>query len=370
MEVIIKIKSPSASYNDLELECNASDTVIMLKQRIAQDFPTKPPVSGQKLVYSGKILKDSDILDNVLRFEDECQKFTFHLVCAMPHKKIEEHRSSQASIPQQQQPEPSFPDGVRQRSVQGNVETTPGVDMNQMMQEFSSQYTEAIASMTNNPTEADIAAMQQLYNQYVSVYMQYMQSQSWDQQQAAAAQMFFPPAAGAGGQENGREAAPPADQVDAGAGAGMVMNAGGPGAAAGQIQEAQGGDRQRDLLDWVYVMTRVMLLVSVIYFHSSFLRLAFVVGVGFFAYFYQNRVRQMRIQRQRQEQQQRQHRAEQQLQQQENTNEDASDASNDEEAEEAEDIVTEEQAPSKLSVFLTFCTTFVTSLMPENPQVI
>ena len=369
MEVIIKVKSPSAAYQDLELTCDVSDTVIRLKQRIAEDFPTKPPVTGQKLVYSGKILKDSDALENVLRFEDDCQKFTFHLVCAMPQKKTQEPQPSTSSSVQQ--PEPSFPDGLRQRSVGQGTTVETGVDMNQMMREFSTQYSEAMASMTNNPSEADIAAMQQLYNQYVSVYMQYMQSQSWDQQQ-----MFFPQAVGgAGGQEQapGQEVAAPAggDQgVDAGAG--MVMNAGGPGAAAGQIQEAQGGDRQRDLLDWVYVMTRVMLLVSVIYFHSSFLRLAFVVGVGFFAYFYQNRVRQMRLQRQRLEQQQqrqRQQQAEQQ-QQQQNDNDDASDASNDEETDEAEDIEIEEPAPSKLAVFLTFCTTFVTSLMPENPQVI
>merc|ERR1711997_1236527 len=59
--------------------------------------------------------------------------------------------------------------------------------------------------------------------------------------------------------------------------------------AAGQIQDDAGVDRNRDILDWVYVMTRVLLLFSVIYFHSSFLRLAFVAGLGFLVYLYQNR---------------------------------------------------------------------------------
>merc|ERR1719264_2368816 len=68
-------------------------------------------------------------------------------------------------------------------------------------------------------------------------------------------------------------------------GAGMVMNAGGGGAVAAEA----GGDRNRDILDWVYVMTRVMLLFSVIYFHSSFWRLAFVAGLGFLVFLYQNR---------------------------------------------------------------------------------
>jgi len=41
----------------------------MVKEMIKNQFPTKPSVSGQKLVYSGKILKDTDILENVLRSE-------------------------------------------------------------------------------------------------------------------------------------------------------------------------------------------------------------------------------------------------------------------------------------------------------------
>merc|ERR1711892_1609388 len=67
--------------------------------------------------------------------------------------------------------------------------------------------------------------------------------------------------------------------------AAMVVNAG----AAGQIQADADGNRNRGILDWVYVMTRVLLLFSVIYFHSSFLRLAFVAGLGFLVYGYQNR---------------------------------------------------------------------------------
>merc|ERR1719283_560740 len=66
------------------------------------------------------------------------------------------------------------------------------------------------------------------------------------------------------------------------------MNAGGGGAVAAE-PAAGAGDRNRDILDWVYVMTRVLLLFSVIYFHSSFLRLAFVAGLGFLVYLYQNR---------------------------------------------------------------------------------
>merc|ERR1719242_1775091 len=102
------------------------------------------------------------------------------------------------------------------------------------------------------------------------------------------------------------EAAGPVHEAAVPNNPGLVMNAG---AAAGQIQDV-GGDRQRDLLDWVYVVTRVMLLISVIYFHSSFLRLAFVAGLGFLVYLYQNQNR-ARQQPRRQQQQQQQQQAEQ-----------------------------------------------------------
>merc|ERR1711868_56711 len=107
---------------------------------------------------------------------------------------------------------------------------------------------------------------------------------------------------------------------------GLVMNAG---AAAGQIQDV-GGDRERDLLDWVYVMTRVVLLISVIYFHSSFLRLAFVAGLGFLVYLYQNRIRQRQQQQQavQQQQQQREQAAQQQQQQRSNSEDGAGDNEN------------------------------------------
>ena len=139
----------------------------------------------------------------------------------------------------------------------------------------------------------------------------------------------------------------------------MVMNAGGGGAVAADA----GGDRNRDILDWVYVMTRVMLLFSVIYFHSSFWRLAFVAGLGFLVFLYQNR-QQGRARRHQQaapvvapvqevdEQEERE----------------------DEEAEEgeegAEDQRQEQPKPSRVAVVVTFITSLISSIIPEQNQVI
>ena len=61
--VKLRIKSPSARLEDLLLELpRDGSTVIQLKQRIAAEFPARPCPSQQKLVYSGKFLKDGDRL--------------------------------------------------------------------------------------------------------------------------------------------------------------------------------------------------------------------------------------------------------------------------------------------------------------------
>ena len=325
--VSLKIKSPSARYEDLEFSCDIGSTVAHVKTRIAEQFPTRPLVSAQKLVYSGKILKDADKLRDFLRFEDNPTKFTFHLVCSVPQNK----------------PSP----------------------VAELMRDFSTQYTEAMASLNNNPSEADMAAMQELYTQYLSLYMQYVQAQAFPQ--AATSSLQVP-----GHVNLHQDAGPAVPEAEVGADGGpnnpgpgpaMVMNAGA--AAAGPIQDVAGagGDRQRDILDWVYVMTRVMLLISVIYFHSSFLRLAFVAGLGFLVYLYQNRLRQP-IRHQPPPPQP----AQQPAQDEDRNN--TEDAAEESAAEEVEEIIIEEPSPSKFAVLVTFFTSLVSSIIPEQPQVI
>merc|ERR1711936_629049 len=374
--VQIKIKSPSANYSDLELPFQLTETVLTVKEKIEENFPSKPPVSGQKLVYSGKILADKAALKDILRFDSEVTTYTFHLVCALPQKQKAEQSESPAPASE-----------LRQRHTAASISSYTSSaqlgdtdQMAEMMREFSTQYSAAMASMVNNPSEAEIAAMQQMYNQYVTLYMQYMQSQSLQQ-----AQLFVPQdqQVGAGVDlqpQVAAEAAPAGNEGPnpggPGGPGGLVMNAG---AAAGQIQDV--GDRQRDVLDWVYVMTRVMLLFSVIYFHSSFLRLAFVAGLGFLVYLYQNR-RNGRGRARPQGQQHEpapQHLAQQVQGGQENhqqldgeqageTAEEISEDNSDNESSDA--TVEEEPKPSKLAVIFTFFSTLVSSIIPEQPQVV
>jgi len=374
METVqIKIKSPSANISDLEFKCDLDEEIIQIKKRISESYPTKPAESAQKLVYSGKILKDSDQLQDILRFEDECSAFTFHLVCSIPHKQ-------KSSLP-------TTADGLRQRSNASSASTSGAAlnaslpaaaqpipnqtgQMEEMMRTFSTQYTQAMASMPSTPSEAEVAAMQQMYSQYLSLYMQYIQSQALPQQSQVLLQQNFANQQQLNRPVNFEPNAAPAAAVGEGApNAAMVMNAG----AAGQIQDGAGGDRNRDILDWVYVMTRVLLLFSVIYFHSSFLRLAFVAGLGFLVYLYQNRRNgRLRVRNQNQQPgpEQQQQQEPEAGQAEENAEEANVEAADSDETNEEEAPLVEEPKPSRLALVFTFFTTLVSSIIPEQPQVI
>ena len=343
--VTLRIKSPSAALEDLEVKAQVGDTVRELKEQISLAFPTKPPPGEQKLVYLGKILKDSDRLDEVLRLDDSVSAYTLHLVCALPPQR----------------------EGLRYRPVHPPVEadvvppaatyTVPTTQetnqtMEEMMRSFSTQYTTAMSSLPPSPSEAELAALQELYSQYVGLYMQYLSgSAPGTQYQHLVPQ---PPE-----QQEVQEGAQGEVQGVQAPGAGMVMNAGGGGAVAADA----GGDRNRDILDWVYVMTRVMLLFSVIYFHSSFWRLAFVAGLGFLVFLYQNR-QQGRARRPQQVAPVVPPAPVEEVDEQEEREE------GEEEGEGGEEQEEEQPKPSRVAVVVTFITSLISSIIPEQNQVI
>jgi len=381
--VKLRIKSPSAAVEDLEFEAGVNDSVMEVKERISSAYPTKPEPKEQKLVYMGKILNDSDLLSDILRFEEEVERpsFTFHLVCALTPAKEGEgvrYRGSRGVVPAGPvYHAPSAP-------TSSPAPTAQGESMEEMMRSFSSQYTEAMASLPPAPSNEDMAALQELYSQYLGLYIQYLGSQGQAQQvQAHYQHLVAPPAAQAPPHQAG-QAAGGAQQAgaggDAGPGgpphlpepnAGMVMNAGGGGAVAAE-PAAGAGDRNRDILDWVYVMTRVMLLFSVIYFHSSFLRLAFVAGLGFLVFLYQGRQNRAQPNHQHhQHQQQQQEQPEQQHEEEEVEPSDEREEGDQEQQQgEGEEVTPEEEPkPTRLAVTLTFFTSLISSIIPEQNQV-
>lgn len=62
------------------VEVPLTATVRELKARIFHDYPGNPPVGDQRLIFSGKLLADSDVLTNVLAGFDTSTPQTFHIV--------------------------------------------------------------------------------------------------------------------------------------------------------------------------------------------------------------------------------------------------------------------------------------------------
>ena len=349
--VTLKIKSPSALMTDLEVLVELEDTVLQVKEQIAVSYPTRPPTSEQKLVYLGKILRDTDVLEEVLRLEEGVDLHTLHLVCAIP-------RRQEGGGEVRYRPAPAALAALHEVAVPPPATYTPpsGQDnMEEMMRTFSSQYTAAMTSLPSSPSQEEVAALQELYTQYLGLYMQYLAGQGSTLQYQHLLPAPAPAPAPAGVQEAAQVVQGPAD--------GMVMNAGGGGAVAAEA----GGDRNRDILDWVYVMTRVMLLFSVIYFHSSFWRLAFVAGLGFLVFLYQTR---------------QQGRRRQQAPapapapappapvQHEGEEEEEEEEGEEEEGDDTAPLVVEEPKPSGVAVVVTFFTSLISSIIPEQNHVI
>lgn len=101
-------------------------------------------------------------------------------------------------------------------------------------------------------------------------------------------------------------------------------------------------NQERDWLDQFYVLSRVLVFACIVYFYSSPFRCIFVFLLGFCLYLYQNGVfRNI------------------------NVNINNNNINNP-----AEQVVEDNQAPSRLMVAWTFFTTFFASLIPEIPNAV
>jgi len=312
--VELNIRSPVSSLEDLRIVCPLEWRVSRVKEKISELFPGNPPPKGQKLVYAGKLLEDQERLQEFIRFQDECSIYTIHLVCKMLQS------NSNESQLRRRKPEQSIPT---------TEETTQGANhINSWAQylQFSNQMQFSEDNMQQ------MAAMQEMYTQYLSQYMQYMQT---------GAPVPQPDIQGVRN-EGERE----------GARAPIVMNAGaGAGGQAFQEEEEPAGNR--DMLDWLYISVRILILLSVVYFYSSFSRFALVAIIFLVLYSFQvgfwqgdNRDRDN-------------------IQQEVNNIRDPQQPSQEDLA-----AAPQQQQPSLLNVVSTFLATFFTSIIPEQNQVV
>ncbi|KAH8377683.1 hypothetical protein KR093_006626 [Drosophila rubida] len=77
------IKSSNQQYDDMNIESDLCWTVERLKKQLSMVYPGKPEIKDQKLIYSGKLVNDTQKLSEVIRsYKDVYQQHhIFHLVC-------------------------------------------------------------------------------------------------------------------------------------------------------------------------------------------------------------------------------------------------------------------------------------------------
>jgi len=337
MQVVVK--AANQKYNDQTIQCQGTWTVKKLKAHLAEVYPCKPREHQQKIIFSGRLLQDHLVLKDVLRSFDPTCPTTVHLVCSpgVDSKEASPTPGHGAAAPATTATTTTS-SGVRRRTTAttastaantGTGTTTTSVASNQVPSTHA-QPPSAWQYPPNWNMEAYNSWVQQYYNtaqpnspqqqrsasvgpagDYMNMYQQYWQYYMYMQyaQYMHASSSTSP--------QNIPQAAAPttvvADEVNAPAAVEPRANANNeaPGAAAPpQAVGAAGGGgamfeddeddgRNRDWLDWLYVGSRLGVLLSIIYFYSTVGRFMLVFGFCFLVYIVRNHLYANRNNRQR-----------------------------------------------------------------------
>ncbi|XP_041664119.1 homocysteine-responsive endoplasmic reticulum-resident ubiquitin-like domain member 2 protein isoform X2 [Cheilinus undulatus] len=284
--VTLVIRAPNQKYNDQTINCCQNWTVEKLKAHLSDVYPSKPSSKDQRLVYSGKLLLDHFTLKDVLR-KDEYHML--HLVCASrtppsspkpPRSHSNKPQESSSGPTSQQNSSSSLPgqqsqsstaessDGLRQRA--GHF---PDPHMYAQLMHSWNQYPPMSAPPTNmaayyNPMT--LLWWQQLYaRQYYMHYQLLAASSQPLHTEQPSTQSNQQDQVGERPQRNRRVVNP---EVQMNAQGGEVLN-----------EE----ELNRDWLDWVYTFSRAAILLSVVYFYSSFSRFIMVMMAMLVLYLHQ-----------------------------------------------------------------------------------
>ncbi|XP_072226781.1 homocysteine-responsive endoplasmic reticulum-resident ubiquitin-like domain member 2 protein [Leuresthes tenuis] len=281
--VTLVIRAPNQKYNDQTINCYQNWTVEKLKAHLSDVYPSKPSSKDQRLVYSGKLLLDHFTLKDVLRKQDEYHML--HLVCASrTPPSSPKPPCSRSNKPQESTAGPTA--SQNSNSPRQDIQSSTGESSDGLAQQagpfpYQQLYPQFMHSWnqysqptlpTNMPTYYNPMTLmwwQQLYaRQY---YMHY-------QLLAASSQHLRPDQPSS--QSNQSEPMSRRPQVGRHGNPEVQMNAQG-----GEILNEE--ELNRDWLDWVYTFSRAAILLSIVYFYSSFSRFVMVMVAMLVLYLHQ-----------------------------------------------------------------------------------
>ncbi|XP_006261787.1 homocysteine-responsive endoplasmic reticulum-resident ubiquitin-like domain member 2 protein [Alligator mississippiensis] len=392
--VTLVIKAPNQKYTDQTVRCFLHWTVARLKSHLAAVYPSQPSTKDQRLVYSGRLLPDHLQLKDVLRKQDEYHMV--HLVCTSrtppsspkPNTSREsngaptsssnsnsEHSGSTTPSPTSQETSSvslnTSSDGVRHRSLlQAQSHPVQSHQFPYLRQGNVGNQFPGQGVPTGFPMYPAFSPLQMIWWQQMYARQYYMQYQA-----AVSAQVTSStePVRSAAAQPVNSEHVPanePAAAPNVAAPENRPVNQ--------NVQmNAQGGpvvneeDFNRDWLDWMYTFSRAAILLSIVYFYSSFSRFVMVMGAMLLVYLHQAGWFPFR---QEGGQQQAANNAEVNHDGQNVNNPDLEemerlmdDGIEEDSGEDTGEDANTEQQPGFMASAWSFITTFFTSLIPEGP---
>lgn len=309
MDTMINLIVKVQQFEDKRIEAKASWNIKELKGKLSEIYPTS--TEEQKLIYSGKLLNDTVVLKDVLREYEGQEAHTVHLVftpktSSRLQSKLKESTQTNSSATNQSSTSDMSTSELRQRNTAANA-TTQNSSQEQTQQSntnIPSNYYNAFYG-NNMPYDANSLLaqqyamqtwMQQAYAQYMNQYMNLVQQQQPAQQASGFPFMqpqmpFFPPTI------TPTSSAPPTSTVQSPNPETQASPAPQepqqpqvePPAAEPQrrfpniIQDEQ---ENRDWLDIIYSMSRLLILLCLVYFYSSPLRCIIVILIGLSIYLY------------------------------------------------------------------------------------
>ncbi|XP_074509063.1 homocysteine-responsive endoplasmic reticulum-resident ubiquitin-like domain member 2 protein [Sebastes fasciatus] len=306
--VTLVIKAPNQKYEDQTINCFLNWTVERLKSHISNVYPSKPLSKDQRLVYSGRLLQDHLQLKDVLRTQDEYHMM--HLVCsshsppASPMPRSPSNSSASASSSSDSASSASPTSQPASSSSSSVPESYDGLRYRGGVPQYNPQSPAGVPQWPDGaqvPLQGDLPANMPPHPMYMPMQMLW-----WQQMYARHYYMQYQAAVAASQPPSDPPPSPPSASPHQPAQPNEAVQPPplGPNPAPNPLPEnqpanpniqmnAQGGavmnddELNRDWLDWLYTVSRAGVLLSIVYFYSSFSRFVMVIGAMLLVYLHQ-----------------------------------------------------------------------------------
>ncbi|CAG0914397.1 unnamed protein product [Notodromas monacha] len=356
MVIHIVIKASNQMVPDVPIVCQDDWTVHRLKEEICSEYPTKPTVEDQRLIFGGAFLTDDSPLAEVFKQkhigaepEEPLSAHTIHLVLnhdvASRVKIVPEVRAKKPS----NDPLVVSEDGLRRRINSSGPEA----------------YETRPAGAARLPAYQNEAEARAAYNAVMSWYMvHYRPYYDWYCQTYYGVPLPPPPTGGAASTPGAAPPeSPPNPEQPPRNGNNQQMRMDAQGNAFFADDDDEDNAREWDVLDWIYTIARFGVFLSIVYFYSTMTRFGVIVCLALLLQYLHARLRRdnRRQQRNAADAPARQENEQPQQQPEPRPSEPPNEQT------ESENVAEEEEAPRGIFAIWAFVYAFVSSIFPEVP---